>query len=78
MATEQETRRNESQRPREKWGAYSGGDAAPRAFSHFPIYWLEKIFFSSSLCTYQLLHVFCQEKGFLAGLARPVKNQKIR
>ena len=49
----------------------------PRACSHFPIYWLEKkIFFSNSLCTYQLLHVFCQQKGFLAGSARPVKNKK--
>ena len=76
--TEQKTRRNESQRPHEKWGAYSGGDAAPRACSHFLIYWLEKIFFSNSLCTYQSLHVFCQQKVFLAGFARPVKNKKIK
>ena len=102
MATEQKTR-NESQRPREKWGAYRSGDAnlVPRAlFPGFgggagkrpgdevvgtPTKSLlafsdllagKKIFFSNSLCTYQLLHVFCQQKGFFSRFRATSQEQE--
>ena len=48
----------------------------PRACSHFPIYWLEKNFFSNSLCTYQLLHVFCQHKRFFSRFRATSQEQE--